>query len=286
MTGASLPTGMGKRIILNADLHGFGDLCVTAFMSEGSKGHDPELIHWATGAKRTVLEMFGQTIADSPAGSVDTFAAYAVELRQGGAIPRVVSRGHELGITTPPKRPTVTIPAECHRWAAEQHQTGKPLVLVYPHTCYKSREYPAPYWVDLCWLLHEAGYDVRLFEEVRDERYDSVPLYYWGQDWPHMAAMMQRASVVIGNDSGPVHVAGVLDIPALALCGPTTASVFAHVPSVQVVTSDASCTGCYFGSPFRAACDQGCRSLYELRPERVVEKVQEQTRHENGVYSQ
>ena len=52
-----------QKIILDADAMGIGDLCVTSFISEGSKGKNPELIHWATGDKRKVLEMFGQKIA-------------------------------------------------------------------------------------------------------------------------------------------------------------------------------------------------------------------------------
>ena len=108
-----------------------------------------------------------------------------------------------------------------------------------------------------------------------------TPSFYWGQNWTNLAALMQLSLVVIGNDSGPVNVAGTLDVPALALCGPTTAVCFSHVPSVEVVTSALECTGCYFGEPFRAACDQGCRSLFMLEPELVVTKIKRMLRPTN-----
>lgn len=35
------------------------------------------------------------------------------------------------------------------------------------------------------------------------------------------------------------------------------------------------CTGCHFQAPFRAACDQGCMSLYRLFPDEVLGRVLE-----------
>jgi hypothetical protein len=58
------------------------------------------------------------------------------------------------------------------------------------------------------------------------------------------------------------------------LMGPTRPTVFAHAPAVECLASDAiECTGCHFSAPFRAACDQGCQSLFRLDPDVVLRRV-------------
>jgi ADP-heptose:LPS heptosyltransferase len=80
--------------------------------------------------------------------------------------------------------------------------------------------------------------------------------------------------VVVGNDSFPAHLAGTVGVPTLALMGPTVASVFAHLPDVECLASNGvDCTGCHFRKPFRAACDQGCMSLYRLFPDDVLDRT-------------
>jgi hypothetical protein len=120
-----------KQIILNADAMGFGDLCVTAFISEGSKGKETELIHWATGEKRKVLEMFGQKIAPSNEGSITALKAYDIELSERGSLPRVLNRSYELGIFSEPKSPTVKISDSAKNWAAEQKKIIRSLWLCF-----------------------------------------------------------------------------------------------------------------------------------------------------------
>jgi ADP-heptose:LPS heptosyltransferase len=38
-----------------------------------------------------------------------------------------------------------------------------------------------------------------------------------------MIALFRRASLVVGGDTGPVHVAAVLGVPTIGLYGPTSA---------------------------------------------------------------
>ena len=38
-----------------------------------------------------------------------------------------------------------------------------------------------------------------------------------------MIALFRRASLVVGGDTGPVHVAAVLGVPTVGLYGPTSA---------------------------------------------------------------
>ena len=47
---------------------------------------------------------------------------------------------------------------------------------------------------------------------------------------PETIAMISRASLVVANDSGPMHLAAALGVPTLAIFGPTTASMRAPFP--------------------------------------------------------
>ncbi len=304
-----------RTIILDADQHGFGDAALTAWISEGSRNAPVRLIHRATGHKADFLRMLGQDVDESadPAACVTTFYAYGeYELRrERGSVPRVLSRGRAVGIDVdqfPPKRPgPVHIANEFREWA-EKHRTetlagqanlsdgnspisGIPiveqpcasplekLVILFPRVCYVSREWPAPYWVDLVWkLLRVLGVGVIVNLPEEDKRYEQVPKYLYGQRWEGVAALMLQADLVIGNDSGPVNLAGTLGVRSLALMGPTLPEIFAHMSDVETlaVTGDEyPCVGCHFGSPYRAACDAGCQALYRLTPEAVFDRVKQ-----------
>jgi ADP-heptose:LPS heptosyltransferase len=54
-----------------------------------------------------------------------------------------------------------------------------------------------------------------------------------------LAELLREASLVIGADTGPTHLAAQLGVPTLALFGPTDPSVWAPVgPSVRVIAPD------------------------------------------------
>ncbi len=276
----------GSTVTLNANGHGFGDAMLTAWIAEGSRRSARRLIHHATGEKADFLRLWRQELTDDAEGSVTTFDCYLNrECKEKGAVPRVYSRSQDLGIDSPPKRPRLAkLPRDATSWAKDLHrhaQNGdarRPLVMLCPQTEYRSREWPAANWVDLTWKLHSSGYAVTIQLGKDDERFHNVPRYHFGHSWGHKIALMQRCSVVIGIDSAPIHIAGTLDKPTIALLGPTNAGIVSHMPSVSCMSAPLErldCVGCYFQTPFRAACDQGCMSLARLWPEEVLAKVRE-----------
>jgi hypothetical protein len=305
-----------RTITLDADVHGFGDAALTAWISEGSRLAPVRLIHRATGHKADFLRMLGQEVDESadPATCVTTFHAYGeYECRQErGRVPRVLSRARVIGIDVdafPPRRPgPVQIANEHHEWAAKSRREtlagqvklfdGNPpisgipivenpdrspfdrLVVLFPRTCYVSREWPPPYWNELAWrLVRELGVGVIVNLPDDDSRYEQVPAFVYGQQWERIAALMLQADLVIGNDSGPVNLAGTLGVRSLALMGPTRPEIFSHMPEVETLavgpdgTDGYPCVGCHFGRPYRAACDSGCQALYRLTPDAVFDRV-------------
>ena len=271
-------------VVLNSNRHGYGDACVMAWVSEGSKQASRKLVHHATGGKKLFLELLGQTVVDRQNGMVDTFRAYSEELRLGGDPPRICQRGAYLGIKTPPKRPPHTLtPGEIE---AASRGFGGNAVLLFPNTDYGSREWPAFYWLDLAAGMRKAGFDVHFCGGKADGRYAAFP-GYWGRTWREIAAAMLVARLVIGNDSGPAHLAGTLDVPTMAILGPTTPSVFVQYGSVWCATPDKaeiSCAGCYFGAPFSRVCEVGCAALCHVRPARVIDEALQMIEQSKAVF--
>jgi ADP-heptose:LPS heptosyltransferase len=72
-----------------------------------------------------------------------------------------------------------------------------------------------------------------------------------------LAAMMQRARAVVSNDTGPMHIAAVLERPLLALLGPGDFTRFdprVVDPSAAVLRGDVRCAPCEFATCDRMLC--------------------------------
>jgi len=93
-----------------------------------------------------------------------------------------------------------------------------------------------------------------------------------------MAALMSRADLFVGLDSGPMHVAAALGLPVVALFGciePAWRRPFR--PIFEPVTTDLACSGCQARRPipsFDGRCENGAyRCMKEIRPGQVFEAV-------------
>lgn len=249
---------------------GLGDIVLLAWLAEGSKrGPDPLAFHRTRDLD--LMTLLGLAVDPEP-GGVCLDEVFHRECADRCREPRVNYIRRFLNLTTPLARPALHVPAADEEWADGQfRELGTPLVLLFPQTAWKTREWPASYWVDLAWKLKAAGVPTVVLMANKDERFTNTPLYWWGTPIPRLAALMKRAALVVGNDSFPAHLAGAVGVPTLALMGPTRPTVYAHAPAVECVTTAAlDCVGCHFRAPFRAACDQGCMALYRLFPDDVL----------------
>jgi len=85
-------------------------------------------------------------------------------------------------------------------------------------------------------------------------------------------AIIDAARIVISNDSGPLHVAALLNKPLVGIYGPTDPNLvgpFGHLE--WVVTSDCSCLRC--GIKRIDKCPYGHRCMQTLDPSTVFEMV-------------
>lgn len=178
-----------------------------------------------------------------------------------------------------PDHPSVAAWAD-NQWQGRDeatHSTGR-RVLIFPEVVWKPREWPPIYYSILARDLIAAGYN----PIVMTSGWADAHIYPWaigGVTLYDMVALMRRADIIVGNDSGPCHFAGTLDKPFLALTGPSPKEFFEHMPSVTMLTAAdrVPCTGCNFewGAGYHKRCDVACASLLHLTPDRVLAAIKE-----------
>lgn len=80
-----------------------------------------------------------------------------------------------------------------------------------------------------------------------------------------LACLFQRAEVVVGNDSGPIHIAAAVGAPLIALYGPTSpARTGPYGTQHKILTTSLSCSPC-----FRRTCNLGTPCMRDISVETV-----------------
>jgi len=100
--------------------------------------------------------------------------------------------------------------------------------------------------------------------------------YLAPQSFAELGAVMARASLFIGNDGGPAHLAAALGIPTVAVFGPTDERVFGPRGCAKVrVIAERQCNSpcCYPWS--MAPCSSPCPCLANLSPDKVLRAARE-----------
>jgi heptosyltransferase-2 len=99
----------------------------------------------------------------------------------------------------------------------------------------------------------------------------SVPLVDPVTTLAELAALLDRAALVLTNDTGPRHMAVALGTPVIALLGPTDPRHTNHLLEQQrVLREDVECSPCH-----QKICPIDHRCMTRLRPERVVAAAKE-----------
>jgi len=139
----------------------------------------------------------------------------------------------------------------------EGSQDDKPLIACHVSSNNgQSKRWPLPYWATLLdRLIHEAGAQIILTGAPADlPLVDNVishmrehPINLAGKtSLPQLAALLQRANLLISGDSGPIHIASALGTPIIGLYGPTNPALTGPVsPDATVLRSPIWCSPCY-----------------------------------------
>ncbi len=139
-----------------------------------------------------------------------------------------------IGLTTP-RAPVISFP----RWKPDERLLARVrslglkgrYVIIHPFSGWEFRSWPTGHFRALAErMLRQLPHDVVFL--CRDNEADQLKplqdafrgrhrvLFVPSSDIIDSAAMIQRADLFIGNDSGPLHLAALLGVPVLGLFGP------------------------------------------------------------------
>lgn len=144
----------------------------------------------------------------------------------------------------------VRVDGEATKRAAELIPEGK-WVAVGPGAAWETKRWPAARLAEVAAALSADGYrialvggpmDGALLDAVRAGC--KVDADLTAESLPVLAAALARVKLLIGNDSGLVHVASALGRPALALFGPTSVKRWGPRPPGAALSLDLACAPC------------------------------------------
>ncbi len=189
-----------------------------------------------------------------------------------------------LGFTVRDRSLTIVIP-ENARLEATALLTSvgidpyTPFILLHPGASAQARRYPAEQYGTLARLLTRRGWEVvvtgverevALIEEVC-ERAPKVHCLVGVASLPAFAALVERARLVICNDTLPMHLADAVQTPAVVLFSGTDMEEQwkPRTTRARLLRRPTSCHPCYlFECPIGLAC-------LDIPPEEVIETVEE-----------
>ena len=172
-----------------------------------------------------------------------------------------------LALLTPEElvRPRLRLPLPPPRYP------GQDVAVLAPLASNRPKEWPLPCWLELERLLAGGGYRVVTLGNRRE------PLAaFAGETWMRrppaqvIGLVHEAARLLVGADSALCHLAGALDRPALALCGPTLGRrIFSGWRSVRTLQGPLACSGCNLDAARLVSpdCHRGCASLQQLAVE-------------------
>lgn len=114
--------------------------------------------------------------------------------------------------------------------ADRQEAGGRPFVLIHPGAGWGNKRYPAAWWGEVAHRVRShAGVEVLVTSGPGEERLarEVVAASRGGArgvvapTLPALAALARGARLMMGGDSGPLHLAHALGTPVLCLMGPT-----------------------------------------------------------------
>ena len=133
----------------------------------------------------------------------------------------------------------------------------KPLVLLAPGSGWNGKNWPADRFVELARRLEARGACVAWTGSAGEAALCQGP----GRKWAgrlslgQLAAIMEHAAVWVGNDSGPMHLAGAMGCPTTSFWGPTREEKWGIRGSLHVKLRAApACPGCIYWN-WRRTCE-------------------------------
>jgi ADP-heptose:LPS heptosyltransferase len=170
-----------------------------------------------------------------------------------------------MGLVRPEALSLKYVPAAASRqkvqsWCEEHKLQPGRLVVMAPGSGWPGKCWPAERFAQLAdWLVGRYGVQVvltgspaerGLCELVRGHMRAQAGAAAGVFSIDESAALIERAALLVGNDSAPVHLAAAMNRPTISLWGPTFPEAWApHGEAHRVVRSEQVCDGCTYWHP-------------------------------------
>lgn len=158
-----------------------------------------------------------------------------------------------------------------------------PFVAVAPGAKWPTKRWRSEGFAEVIRRLMDGGYGVILVgdegeeefsEEVRRMAGRDVPSLVGTTDLPTLAGVLSLASALLGNDSGPVHLANAVGTPVVAIFGPTHPKLGFYPLKGRALTADLPCSPCSLHG--EGPCRRGERMcMREVTPDDVLVTLEE-----------
>ena len=182
------------------------------------------------------------------------------------------------GIATP-DCPGLEICADPGLAKVAEQLLPRPVILCHLATSQPKKEWPLAHWAELYRRAAAAGQEVvfstgitareqALLEDLK-QRLPGVPVLPVFPDLPTFLAVLKRARLFIGGDTGPLHFAAGLGVPTIGLFGPSPAAKWAPLGAEHRALQGENCT-C---DTHTSVCLSEAPCMATLSPEAVLRLV-------------
>lgn len=167
-----------------------------------------------------------------------------------------------LGVGMNDKKPEIFLTNDEKQWARnwlrQRSAGGKPIVGIHPGAYYESQKWPPDSFGEVAKRLREnkkldaiifGGLgDKDLVEHINSMTSEDTLTHVQG-DLRQFAALLSHCTLLICNNSGPLHIAVALDIPTISIMGPTNKDRWMPMGNIHKALriDNLPCIGCNLG---------------------------------------
>lgn len=188
-----------------------------------------------------------------------------------------------LGINPVDHRMTVVVPDKDRGFAENllDNQGVSPsekYAVLIPGTTWSSKNWPTDFFAQTAQLIAKdfkivicgGKAEIALGKEIQEKARVSVVNIVGRTTLLQMAGIIEGAAVVIAGDTGPLHIAAALQVPTVAIFGPTDPKIYAPLgQGNKVIFSRIPCSFCH-----KVNCPKGSANcMSEITPKEVVEMI-------------
>ncbi len=247
---------MTSKISISSKLNGLGDSLCSMWCVEGLKQAGMDVDFFVRPEHIGICRLYHERVFHKDNAPLDavTLNISKTETEMAGRPPDNLSRidwwwgwaeeqySGEFPAGATPKKPQLLNPFVLR---PELENT----IVIAPECCFYNRTWNMGHYGRLVHLLKEAGHEVVAFVEKAESKVNEINglVYHYGMSFEGLAMAIASSKLLIGNDSGPAHIAGTVGTPCIpvhAVMPPE--AVWNYYSDFFPAYPDDACAGCGF----------------------------------------